>query len=129
MAALQETLRLELEDPAAANPAHQMAMRSREEIEKRAEKILTNIAGGGVKAALVEGYGAIGGGSSPKIELPSLLIEVQPSKPEHFLAALRELEVPVVPRIDNGRIWFDVRTVDPGDDGLIISAILRAWSQ
>jgi L-seryl-tRNA(Ser) seleniumtransferase len=43
-----------------------------------------------------------------------------------MLAALRRGRPPVIGRIADGRVVLDLRTVDPGDDARLASALARA---
>jgi L-seryl-tRNA(Ser) seleniumtransferase len=67
----------------------------------------------------------IGGGVAPMKALPSVAISLTPKKPAHEIARqLREADPPVVPRIENDRILFELRSIRPEQQELI-TAVLR----
>ena len=72
----------------------------------------------GWRAALVDGFSAIGGGSAPGVELATVLVAVTKVglSADALDARLRGLTPPVIARIDNDRLVLDLRTVAPADD-------------
>ena len=72
----------------------------------------------GLTASVIDGYSTIGGGSAPGSALPTRLVAVPPPtlSPDRFEEALRALDPPVVARIEDDRVIFDLRTVAPADD-------------
>ena len=76
---------------------------------------------------MIDGHSTIGGGSAPGSGLPTRLVAVtHPTlSPDAFETALRALDPPVIARIDQDRVVFDLRTVDLADDerlGALINA-------
>ena len=66
----------------------------------------------------------IGGGVAPMKELPSCAIVLASSKPAHEVAArLRQGSQPVVARVENDRVYFEVRTLLPGEEQQIMEAL------
>ena len=63
-----------------------------------------------------EGSSAVGGGAMPTAELPSFAVTLRGKPADEIDRALRAAAVPVVGRIEDGRVWLDVRTV--ADDEL-----------
>jgi L-seryl-tRNA(Ser) seleniumtransferase len=72
----------------------------------------------GWRAELVDGVSAIGGGSAPGVELPTVLVAVATDgcSADALDARLRALTPPVIARIENDRLVLDLRTVAPDDD-------------
>ena len=80
----------------------------------------------GWNVALVSGTSAIGGGSAPGVALPTVLIAA--GLPGLSAAALeqrlRTVDPPVIARIEEERVMFDLRTVLPQQDELLAAALL-----
>ncbi|MDP2318948.1 MAG: L-seryl-tRNA(Sec) selenium transferase [Acidobacteriota bacterium] len=102
-------------------PVQQMLHASAEAIETRAQALAERLAASGWRVALVSGSSAVGGGSAPGLELPTVLLSI--GRAGQSAAAteawLRTLDPPVVARIENDRVVMDLRTVPPDlDEGL-----------
>ena len=96
-----------------------------EEIARRAQTLAAALSSRGVQATVVDGESTIGGGSAPGTNLPTKLVAL-----EHPLHNANDLErhlrrqpVPVIARIEHDRVVFDLRTVDPEDDTILVAAI------
>ena len=61
---------------------------------------------------------AIGGGSAPGVELPTWLVAIAKDglTPDALEERLRSLTPPVIARIENDHVVFDLRTVLPHQD-------------
>lgn len=66
------------------------------------------------------GGGTLSGG------IPSVALAVHVPSPDDFTKRLREHEPPVIARIDNGAVVLDPRTVLPGEDDEVVSALQAA---
>ena len=75
----------------------------------------------------VEGTSRVGGGALPLAAPRTRLLEaaIKGLSPTRLEAALRENEVPVICRLEDGGLLMDVRTMLPGDDKVIIKALKR----
>lgn len=93
----------------AADPAALLA---------RAERVVEEL-GGLVEAEAVASDAAVGGGGAPHVELPSAAIAL----PEHLAEPLRTGALPVVGRIERGRLLLDLVAVDPADDAALAEAV------
>jgi L-seryl-tRNA(Ser) seleniumtransferase len=102
---LEHTLRLLLLQRWEEIPALHMIRQSAEEIRARAQRLLARLPLS--NAELVEGRSVIGGGSTPGQFLPTWLIAV----PESWEPQLRLGSPPVIGRIEEGRLFLDLRTV------------------
>ncbi len=99
-------------------PVQRMLHTTAEEIEARAMALGQRLAGHGWQVALMSGTSAVGGGSAPGLELPTVLLSItradeSPNVTEQWL---RTLDPPVVARIEHERVVLDLRTVLPGQD-------------
>ena len=99
-------------------PVQRMLHTTAEEIEARAHALAAILVDGGWRVALVSGASAVGGGSAPGLELPTILLAISrdAESAEQTERWLRTLDPPVVARIEQDRVVLDLRTVLPGED-------------
>jgi len=121
LAALEATLIALASGRETAVPVRRMIRLTADELRPRADRIAA-AAGGEV----VDGESVVGGGSMPGHALPSPVAAFRDPQPDRLAAALRANRPPVIARVDGGAVIVDVRTVDPGDDGIVIEALRRA---
>ena len=68
----------------------------------------------------------IGGGVAPMKQLASYAVCLSPTTSAHEIAKiLRESNPPVVARLENDRIYFELRTIQPDEEALITEALSR----
>jgi L-seryl-tRNA(Ser) seleniumtransferase len=132
LAALEATLRLYRDDETAvrAIPTLRMIALDVETLATRAQSLADRIrvaVGSGVEVAVVDGASQVGGGALPVQNLPSKLVALTSRR----LSAAR-LEIifrgnqpSIIGRVDQERFLLDVRTLQPGDDEVIVSAAAR----
>ena len=130
LAALEATLAL-YRDPKRAQreiPALRMLTSEQKWVRSRAQVIATALAPEGEDDALdvrVEPSEAtVGGGAFPTARIPSVTVSIGGD----VVAIERKLrlgEIPVIARIEDGRLLLDMRTIDPDDDATL-TALLRA---
>lgn len=89
--------------------------RSLSDIKQRAENLIATTG----KGRLIEGKSAIGGGSLPGETQPTWLVGIEVASPMDYLAKLRHNSPPVIARIEEGMVVFDLRTIEPKDDHII----------
>jgi L-seryl-tRNA(Ser) seleniumtransferase len=106
LAALEATLELYRDPPRAVGsvPVLRMVTEPAAEVRARAE-LLTGRLGG----AVVETVARVGGGALPLLELPSYACALDGG--DALAARLRELDPPVVARVQEGRVLLDCRTL------------------
>ncbi len=121
IAALAATLHLHrANDTRARIPLYRMLSATMDGLRERAGRYLEALAG----ARAVEHRAIVGGGALPGSTLPSLAIQLAAENPGRTAAALRRGDPPIVPRVDDGRVLLDLRTIAPGEDAEVIAAIL-----
>ncbi len=132
LAALEATL-LAYRDPAAAMseiPTLRLISRSKTDIGESAGRIA-----GGLKpienqvgVTLEDGYSEIGGGASPDVALPTVRVCLAPREmsEDDLARRLRGGDPPVVVRVKDERVWIDPRTLLPGEEELLVRAVLGA---
>lgn len=139
LAALEATLRLYLDEACAVReiPTLRMLATSAEELQARARQWLGELAplvGEAARLDVVESAALVGGGSLPGYELPSYAVAVRPAQmaANQLEVALRQGEPPIFARIQHDQVWFDLRTIQPGEEQQIqarLAAILQEVSQ
>ena len=131
-AALEATLGEYLAGRASRTvPVMQMITLSAEDIERRALALIDRLAAmGGLTTELVSGASAVGGGSTPGLEIPTRLVAIarEGMTADRLEGRLRQLTPPVVARIENGRLVLDLRTVRPDQDEQL-AALLSSLAQ
>jgi L-seryl-tRNA(Ser) seleniumtransferase len=125
--ALSATLRALVSENWEAIPTLRMIFRSAEEIRLRVERLVSRLYP--IDATLKPGESAIGGGSTPDQVLPTWLIAISVSDPDHFESRLRRAAVPVIARIERDQVIFDLRTVAPREEEDLVAAIQTAALQ
>lgn len=70
-------------------------------------------------ASVVDSQGAVGGGGAPEVALPSAAVAL----PERLAVPLRALDLPVVGRLERGRLLLDLLAVDPSEDAAVAGAV------
>jgi L-seryl-tRNA(Ser) seleniumtransferase len=130
LAGLQATLLHYLEGKALVEvPVWRMMGLSLAELTVRAERWCADLSVGDVRAEVVAGRSAIGGGSLPGETLPTALLALRVRSPETLSRRLRDPrggELAVVGRIEDERFVLDPRTVLPGEDEELLRALSAA---
>jgi len=71
------------------------------------------------------GTSTVGGGSLPEESLPTYLLALEPQHANAFLSRLRQLNPPIIARIEQGRVLFDPRTILPEQEQAFQSGLDR----
>jgi len=134
-AALEATLLAYVKGDHGAIPALRMMRLSKEEIEARAQALRTTLAqdspdraGSGrpkMNVELIDGESVIGGGAAPSSVLPTKLLAVSCADltADALCAHLRNSDLPIIARVEDGRVLLDLRTVAPEHDALLTQAL------
>jgi L-seryl-tRNA(Ser) seleniumtransferase len=85
-------------------------------------------ADGTLRALVVPGQSAVGGGAAPTVELPTALVALTHGtlSATRLAARLRSGRAPVVARVADDRVLLDLRTVPPESEGRLREAVLAA---
>ena len=132
LATLEATLKLFLDESVALGevPTLQMLRRSAEEIRRRAEMLASEIRdrSGGAKMTTESGFSQMGSGSLPMQNLATTLVAIAPAamSADSLARHLRLHETPVFARIQNDRVLIDPRTLQDGDDAIVVEAVAAA---
>jgi L-seryl-tRNA(Ser) seleniumtransferase len=128
LAALIATLDLYLTQSVADLPIWDMLGASAESIAARARAWQSRLMERGALVEVVAAESTVGGGSLPGERLATTALAITPRRggATELLRRLREHEPPVIGRIVEERVLLDPRTVLPGEDDVIVDAVVAA---
>jgi L-seryl-tRNA(Ser) seleniumtransferase len=126
-AALEATLLAYVRRDHDAIPTLCMMRLSKKAIGERAEALAARIAGSKFKIETVDGESIIGGGAAPSSVLPTRLLALtcEGLSADELAGRLRGSDLPVIARVDEGRVLMDLRTVFPEQDAALAAALDR----
>ncbi len=119
--ALETTLRALLFERWDLIPTLRMIAQEPEELRTRAEGFAKSIPG----AEVIPGHSVMGGGATPEQTLETWLVVLKPANVVSAERLCRLNRPPVIARIENGQLCFDLRTVDPGQEPELAQALLN----
>ena len=127
-AALEATLLAYVKRDHDAVPVLRMMRLPKEEIARRAEKIVSSVKsaqpGSAIKLELVDGESVVGGGAAPSAVLPTRLIAMSAAfSADELSVRLRANNPPIIARVEEGRVLLDLRTVFPEQDANLVNAL------
>lgn len=128
-AALEVTLRAYLSGAEENLPAIRMMRASSEGIRERCVAMAGVLRSSGIPADVVATRSVVGGGTTPGATLASFAVSLSHSCESEaaFAARLRNLDLPVLTRTNEGRVLLDLRTVSPGDDAKLTQLLTLAF--
>jgi L-seryl-tRNA(Ser) seleniumtransferase len=120
LSALTATLLHYLKDEAESQiPIWRMISASLDQLEERIHSWVRALGQG----EIIKGESTVGGGSLPGETLPTWLLGLRPSRPDRFLTHLRQVEPPIIARLQDDRVLLDPRTVLPEQEPELIAGI------
>jgi L-seryl-tRNA(Ser) seleniumtransferase len=129
-AALEATLLAYVKRDHDAVPVLRMMRLSKDEITRRAEKVVSRVESAQGKSAhlkleLLDGESVIGGGAAPSAILPTRLIALThlDLSADELSARLRASSPSIIARVEEGRVLLDLRTVFPEQDANLATAL------
>ena len=132
LAALSATLSSLIDPQQAARelPLWMMIAAPIEELRQRAEQVAGALESraAGIRAEVIASTAHIGGGSLPSQGLPSAAVALSSDRvsEDELARRLRSGTPPVVGRLQNGRLFVDLRTVLPRQDESLVEALVAA---
>jgi L-seryl-tRNA(Ser) seleniumtransferase len=129
LAALAATLRLyrQPENAKQTIPLLQLLSTSPDNLKNRAERLAPQLESAAVvaSAAVEQGVSYLGGGSVPTQQVPTWCVALTPAKDsvDSLARNLRMATPSICGRIQQDRLWLDLRSVFPGQDMEIVQAI------
>ncbi len=129
-AALEATLLAYVKQEYEAIPIVRMMLLSKDAIGQRARTVARSLAASNLAIDVIDGESVIGGGAAPSAVLPTSLIAVTVKglSANELLARLRTTDPPIVARVIDDRVVFDLRTVLSAQDA-VIGAALRTIAE
>jgi L-seryl-tRNA(Ser) seleniumtransferase len=123
-AGLQATLLHYLKDEVTKKvPIWAMIAAKPADLEARARKWEERLRSAKFVTTVIDAESTVGGGSLPGETLPTRAFAIETSSPDELAARLRRSHVPIVARIEEGRVVFDPRTVLPSEDDALVTGI------
>jgi L-seryl-tRNA(Ser) seleniumtransferase len=128
---LEATLKLFLDESIALRkvPTLQMLRRDSSEIVKHADDLALNLNENvsGVAITKISGFSQMGSGSLPAQNLATTLVALRPEhiSAESLAQQLRQYSTPIFTRIQNDQVLIDPRTLQSGDDKIIVEALVE----
>ena len=129
LAALHATLQLflDIDTVTEKNPTWRMLAMTQEQALSTAEKFALEINQKipNLSTEVICGFSELGSGSLPGMQIPTGIMAVNSDKisTEKLANELRANEKPIFTRIENEKVLFDVRTMQPGDFEIISKAL------
>jgi L-seryl-tRNA(Ser) seleniumtransferase len=107
-------------------PIYRKAAASLASLEERGAKIREAVGpGGSLTLDVLPSEALFGGGTSPEKRFPSRAVAV--SRPglrcDELARKLRLHATPILARVEENRVWLDLRSIDPAEDNRVIEAL------
>ncbi|HET9283163.1 MAG TPA: L-seryl-tRNA(Sec) selenium transferase [Candidatus Angelobacter sp.] len=130
-AALEATLMEYIRQSHDAIPFLRMLRMTAEEVRARAEALQKQLSSAAhLKTEIVSGESLVGGGSAPTSTLPTFILAMTADSlsADELATRLRRHNPPIVARVEEGRVLFDLRTVlsAAAEDAEIARALIEA---
>ena len=134
LAAMEATLRLYFDEEQAVKdiPTLRMITMSQEELLSLAQKLAALISkkcGSNIEIMVEQGFSQVGGGALPEENIPTHLVALNPSGMTVNVLdeKLRQVEPPVLTRIQKDRLLLDPRTMLDGDADIIAAHLAQIF--
>jgi L-seryl-tRNA(Ser) seleniumtransferase len=132
LAALEATLRLYRDENTAiqAIPTLNMIAADMDTLENKARSIAEALrarASESIKVEIEDGSSMVGGGALPTQKLPTKAVAISSTKSSatRLEAHFREYKTPIIGRVERDLFLLDVRTLQPGDEDIIVEAAMQ----
>ena len=106
-------------------PVWQMIARPLSELAATADTWATRLQEQDIQVAVIDGFSTVGGGSLPGSNIATRLVAITHSDVDGMAARLRQEQVPIIGRIQDGRFLVDPRTVLLHQVEPLIRALIR----
>jgi len=124
---LQETLLHYLREEAIEKiPVWRTIALSVDAVAERAKHWQETLRQARIPAKIVAGYSTVGGGSLPGETLPTRLLAVASEHPDQLARDLREVDPPIIARIEDDQLVLDPRTVLPEEEQALLKNLIAA---
>ncbi len=126
-AALEATLLAYLREDYDSIPALRMIRIAADVIQQRAKQMAERLSDtcSGLQCDVVESRSVLGGGSAPGSTLPTHVLAVKSERmsADELCTRLRQCKPPIIARVEEGSVLFDLRTVEPEQEQAIVAAL------
>ncbi len=126
-AALEATLLAYLREDYDSIPALRMMRISEGELARRAERLAERLRSScsTLQVEVIESRSVLGGGAAPGSTLPTRVLAIKRTtmNADEICKRLRQWEVPIIARVDEGRVLLDLRTVEAEQEAVIVAAL------
>ncbi len=132
LAALGATLQLHRDPKMAAEhiPVLRALTTPIDALRRRAQAMADQLLAldGVAEASVAEAEAYMGGGSNPAQAVPSIAVRMRADTvgEDELAARLRTGRVPVLPRVADGVLWLDLRTIFPEQDAAVVQTVQDA---
>jgi L-seryl-tRNA(Ser) seleniumtransferase len=103
-------------------PLWQMISRTPEQICARAKQWRETLQ----KGEVISSQSTVGGGSLPEETQATFVLALKLPKPNYFLQRLRQMNPPIIARLEADQVIFDPRTVLPEQEGAFLVSLQNA---
>jgi L-seryl-tRNA(Ser) seleniumtransferase len=124
-AAFEATLLAYVKHDYNSIPALRMMHLSKDSIDGRAQSVAAQIRSQDLSVEVIGGESILGGGATPSATLPTrlLAISIGGMSADQLAARLRACPLPIIARVEDGRVLLDLRTVFPEQDKVVIEGL------
>ncbi|MEE9121286.1 MAG: L-seryl-tRNA(Sec) selenium transferase, partial [Syntrophobacteria bacterium] len=129
LAALEATLRLYRDENTAiqAIPTLRMIATDQKTLEGRAQGLVKALRANipeSIEVEIMDGFSMVGGGALPTQTLPTKLVAISSKEASaaRLEAHFREYVPPIIGRVEQELFLLDTRTLQPGDEEVIVAA-------
>jgi L-seryl-tRNA(Ser) seleniumtransferase len=140
LAAYEATIKIYVDIDKAKTqiPTLRMLLEEKETIRRRAQKALSRLKRNSkspinevADVSIVSDFSKSGGGALPEVEFATYAVAVKPYKipADAFVKKLRHNSHPIIARIQQDRVMFDMRTVQDSEIQHLIEGILNALQE
>jgi L-seryl-tRNA(Ser) seleniumtransferase len=127
LAALEATLALYREPERARREIPVLAMLTAPvgELRERAKLVAAALESRGVAASVTDSVATVGGGAFPTARIASAAVALS-GDADQLARRLREIDLPVVGRIERDTLLLDMRSIPEGHDARLVASLISA---
>ena len=127
LAALEATLALYREPERARREIPALAMLTAPvgALRERAKNVAASLVSRGVAAGVTESVATVGGGAFPTAQIASAAVALS-GDADQLARRLREIDLPIVGRIEHDTLLLDMRSIPEGHDARLVASLLSA---
>lgn len=123
LAALQATVDLLLDGRHDEIPIRRMMSIPIDQLQTRAERIVTALHGSTLRISISRGRSQVGGGSLPRTVIPTVTLDFELVSPDDLATRLRLGTPPIIGYTAADRFKLDLRTMFPHQDEQLVAAL------